>query len=396
MHVIIGIILILSLHEAHSVAAEEEHTHAVFQDDFEDFDEDAWEIYVPPDASYGTSWRVLEDDGNKVLSLKGTMWAGAGDPDWTDYTLTVRVKIVDMPEDEEARICVRLGDEGQLYFVSVPQSDPSFAKQYRGWFSNLAKAEMVCGDGAWHVFKIVCIGGSFWVYADGELVIECVDGDEPFLSGPIGLATGPSSNAYFDDVRVTVTHVDYINQLIEEAEVAIDEARLVEADFVEAEGMLEEARVKLSEGDLLSAERLSKDAAGKAIASMADEVSAAQEQPSEAQQSTNDQSSGSLSPERVATLITIGAAAVGVVGWMLRTRSERRRRAILFMELMEGVDEIYARYKTNADRCEAELHRFKDRVVEEFKHGMITEANYGVLDSRIEEYIGRVKDEVEE
>lgn len=397
LHVIFGVILILSLHEAHSAAAEEEHTHAVFQDDFEDWDEGAWDVYIPADASYGTSWKVLDDDGNKVLSLKGTMWVGAGDPDWTDYTLTVRVKLVDVPEEEEARICVRLGHEGgRRYLVSVPQQDPAFSKQYGGEFSNLAKVEMVCGDGAWHVFKIVCIGGEFWVYVDDELKMEYVDEDDPFLSGYIGFECGPHTNAYFDDVRVTVTHVEYIKQLIEEAEVAIDEARIVEADVVEAESMLEEARNKLTVGDLLSAERLSGDAALKAIASREDKVSATQEQPSDAQQPSPAQSSGGLSIERVATLITIGGAAIGAVGWMFRTRGIQRRRAILFRELMQGVEDTYNRFRTNAGQCEAELYRLKDRAIMEFKQGLITEENYGVLDGRIEEYIGRVKEENEE
>ncbi|UCD44524.1 MAG: hypothetical protein JSV27_10440 [Candidatus Bathyarchaeota archaeon] len=97
----------------------------------------------------------MDDDGNKVLSLKGTLWTRVGDPDWTDYTLTVRVKLVNVHEEEDARISVRLGDDGKRYFVSVPQQDPAFANQNRGEFSNMAKVDLVCGDGAWYVFKIV-------------------------------------------------------------------------------------------------------------------------------------------------------------------------------------------------------------------------------------------------
>ncbi|UCD44525.1 MAG: hypothetical protein JSV27_10445 [Candidatus Bathyarchaeota archaeon] len=41
LHVIFAVILILSLTASQWVAAEEEHTCAVFQDDFDDFDEDA-------------------------------------------------------------------------------------------------------------------------------------------------------------------------------------------------------------------------------------------------------------------------------------------------------------------------------------------------------------------
>jgi len=98
--------------------------------------------------------------------------------------------------------------------------------------------------------------------------------------------------------------------------------------------------------------------------------------------------------ERIATLITIGGATVGVLGWMFRTRSERRRRAILYKELMQGVDSIYTRFKMNARQCEAELYRFKEQMISEFKQGMITEENYNVLDERIEEYLAEIREEI--
>lgn len=98
--------------------------------------------------------------------------------------------------------------------------------------------------------------------------------------------------------------------------------------------------------------------------------------------------------ERIATLITIGGATVGVVGWMFRTRSERRRRVILYRELIQGVDSIYTRYKMNARQCEAELYRFKEQVISEFKLGMVTEENYNILDGRIEEYLAEIREEI--
>ena len=98
--------------------------------------------------------------------------------------------------------------------------------------------------------------------------------------------------------------------------------------------------------------------------------------------------------ERIATLITIGGATVGVIGWMFRTRSERRRRAILYKELIQGVDSIYTRFKMNARQCEAELYRFKEQVMSEFKQGLITEENYTILDGRIEEYLAEIREEI--
>jgi hypothetical protein len=391
---ILAFILALSCSAVHATTPGEEHTHAVFQDDFEDWDEDAWEMLVAPDASYGTSWKILDDDENKVLSLKGTVSALAGEPYWTDYTLMVRVKLVDVPEG--AFILVRMGEEGKKYVVEIPQQDPTFIKQLGGESYYLAKVPLAISNGTWHTVKVVCMGGEFWVYIDDELRIECKDEDNPILSGRIGFGCGSHSNFYLDDVWVAVTHIDYVRYLIEEAEEAIDEARMVGADVDEPEGMLKEARAKLAEGDLAAAEGLSKGAAEKAIGLKAEKVSGGQEPPPDVQQPSSTQPGPALSIERVATLITIGGATVGAVGWMFRTRGNRRKRAILFRELTQGVDNAYNRLRKNADQCEAELYRLKDRAIVEFKQGLITEKNYRALDERIEEYLGRLRDEAGE
>jgi hypothetical protein len=99
--------------------------------------------------------------------------------------------------------------------------------------------------------------------------------------------------------------------------------------------------------------------------------------------------------ERVATLITIVGAVASAFGWASRTRSERKRRKILFKELMQSVDDVYTRFKMNARQCEAELLRLKDQVIEAFKQGMINEDNYNVLIRRIEEYLREIREELE-
>lgn len=387
-------ILILSCSAVHATTPGEDHTYAVFQDDFEDLDEDAWEMLIAPDASYGTSWKIVEDDGNKILSLKGTVSASAGEPYWTDYTLMVRVKLVDGPEG--AFILVRLGEEGETYVVEIPPQDPTFRKEFEEESYYLAKVPLAINNGTWHTVRVVCVGGEFWVYIDDELRIECKDEDNPILSGRIGFGSGPHSNIYLDDIWVAVTHVDYVGYLIVVAEEAIDEARMVGADVDEPEGMLKEANTKLAEGDLAAAEGLSKGAAEKAIGLKAEKVSGGQEPTPDAQQPSPTQPGPALSIERVATLITIGGAAVGAVGWMFKTRGNRRRRAILFRELTQGVDNAYNRLRKNASQCEAELYRLKDQAIVEFKQGLITEKNYRALDERIEEYLGRLRDEAGE
>ena len=78
-----------------SVAAEDaEHAYVLFQDDFEDGEAGDWMIDIPPEAPPGSDWAVELDDGNHILSVKGFVWAEAGDYTWTNYTLEATVKLL--------------------------------------------------------------------------------------------------------------------------------------------------------------------------------------------------------------------------------------------------------------------------------------------------------------
>lgn len=384
-------LLVLTFTTVHASTPGEEHTFAVFQDDFEDFDENAWELNISPSASYGASWKVLDDGGNKVLSVKGTVGVAAGASYWKDYTLMVRVKFVDVPE--YLGIQVRMAETGQGYIASFSLTDIVFVKS-PGWESesiDFTKIPSTLSGNTWHTLKIVCVGDEFWIYVDNELKVEVKDETDPVLSGRIGFAVGPNSNVYFDDVRVAATHVDYVGYLITGAQLVIDEAKALGADVDEPERQLTEARAKLEEGDLGAAEGLARGAAEKAKGNMELATAERQEPPPEAQQPPAAQQGTPLSIERVATLLTIGGAIVGVGGWVLKARGERRKRTILFNELMQGTDDIYERRRTDAQLCEAELFRIKDRAINEYKKNLITEKDYYVLDEKIKEYITKLR-----
>jgi hypothetical protein len=387
---ILATLLVLTFTTVHASTPGEEHTFAVFQDDFEDWDEDAWELNIGPNASYGASWKVLDDGGNKVLSVKGTVGVAAGAPYWKDYTLMVRVKLVDVPE--YLGIQVRMAETGLGYIASFSLTDVVFTKSL-GWGAEsigFTKVESTLSSDAWHTLKIVCVGNEFWVYVDNELKIEAKDETDPVLSGRIGFAVGPNSNVYFDDVWVAATHVDYVGYLITGAQLIIDEAKVLDADVDEPERQLDEARAKLEEGDLGAAAGLADAAAEKAKGIKELATAERQEPPPEAQQPAAQQGTP-LSIERVATLLTIGGAIAGVGGWVLKARGERRKRAILFSELMQGADDIYERRQTDAQLCEAELLRIKDRAINEYKKNLITEKDYYVLDEKIKEYITKLR-----
>jgi len=110
---------------------------------------------------------------------------------------------------------------------------------------------------------------------------------------------------------------------------------------------------------------------------------------------TQPQAGITLSIEEIATLISIGGTIVGVAGYIARTLSAKRRRKILFKNLMDEIDEIYSRFKMNARRCEAELYKLRDQILDAFKEGTLDEDNYKVLSKRLEEYMKEIKGQIE-
>jgi cytochrome c-type biogenesis protein CcmE len=99
--------------------------------------------------------------------------------------------------------------------------------------------------------------------------------------------------------------------------------------------------------------------------------------------------------EEITLLISICGTVVGVIGWMARHHGMEKKRKILFKKLMEEIDDVYSRFKMNTRRCEGELQRLKNEVLDEFKEGMIDEDNYNVLDRRIDDYLKEVKEQID-
>ena len=88
-------------------------------------------------------------------------------------------------------------------------------------------------------------------------------------------------------------------------------------------------------------------------------------------------------------LLTVARARMIWIALIVPFRSNERTGQTL------GVKAARARYKMNARRCETELYKLKDQVLNEFKQGMIDEENYTVLDRRINEYLNEIREERE-
>lgn len=389
--------IILGCYVILSYAFDVEHTHIIFQDDFESGNVDKWIIEIPPDAQPEESvCAILLDEGSNVLSEKGAIWAFAGDFKWTDYTYEVKVKFLNLGSG--IHINFRTGIPGPRYFLGVWRELIIFTKEYSDTFMEIEQVEVDFKVDKWYTVKTVCSGNEFWVYVDDVLKFHIVDGDNPILSGRIGVECAPDSHIYFDDVKVYSTHELYVSILLQQAEDAINNARMKEFDTKKTEEKLSQAQAAYDEGQLSLAEELAEEVIEAVI-------NAEKAQPFEPQTSPSTLSKDSSSPPMTPTGITwsielitgvfsIGATIVGVGAWMFRTRNVKRKGRILVKRFMSEVDDIYSRFKMNSIRCELELLRLKNDVLNEFKEGIIDEQNFKILDERIDNYLSEVREEL--
>jgi hypothetical protein len=51
------------------------------------------------------------------------------------------------------------------------------------------------------------------------------------------------------------------------------------------------------------------------------------------------------------------------------------------------IDDVYSKLKSDRQKCEEELYRLRNTILEGFTDGRITEENYGIMDKRIDKYM---------
>jgi hypothetical protein len=100
-----------------------------------------------------------------------------------------------------------------------------------------------------------------------------------------------------------------------------------------------------------------------------------------------------ISVEWIAVITSLCGLTAGAGGWLFRSYSARKRHKILFTKLMEDIDDVYTRFRMNTLRCETELYRYKNQVLEDFKQGLIDEEKYNILDKRIDSYLKEIEEE---
>jgi hypothetical protein len=243
------------------VAADEEHSYIIFQDDFEDGDAEEWTIDVNLADAPESSWAVELDDGNHVLNMSGrSLGTLAGNIAWTDYTLELKVKTLTTVTD----VCINFRIQDISYYSL--QCGDHFALQKAKPVNShyLNSTESYLNPNTWYTITIVCIENSIKIYVDGVLWLSYLDENDPFLYGGLQVAVGGYEGApaamLIDDVKVFTTYRLYVTNLINKAEIEINNEKIFGADTIGAEEKLLEAQEALDNGNLSGAESIAKEA----------------------------------------------------------------------------------------------------------------------------------------
>ena len=234
---------------------QELYTLLIFKDDFEDGDFSDWRTDVDPRIE-GSRWKVEKEGDNQVLSCEGSSWGWAGDTEWTDYTIELKLKLVK-------------GGCGISFRIShKPEGAEHYTLSFSRYGLSLVKTELYLKEARttehkrvsidlnpdrWYDVQIFCIENNIKAYLDGVLKVEYSDEDNPFLTGAIDLGVFPHngdkpSHALFDDIKVSrIATTGDINDLITYTQSEIDKAREINADVSSAELKLEQVKQALAQ-----------------------------------------------------------------------------------------------------------------------------------------------------
>jgi len=166
----------------------------------------------------GTDWKVMDDQGNKVLAQlysdnpNGHFNIIVNDAlNMKDMTLSVRLKGVTGNHDQGGGFIWRFTDKDNYYVVrSNPLEDNMVLyKVEKGKRTDLPLVDKgrtygvdvpSLGD-TWHTMKLTVIDDLFTIYLDGTELFKVQDSTFPG-AGKVGLWTKADAVTYFDDFEI--------------------------------------------------------------------------------------------------------------------------------------------------------------------------------------------------
>jgi len=68
-----------------------------------------------------------------------------------------------------------------------------------------------------------------------------------------------------------------------------------------------------------------------------------------------------------------------------------RRKRVVIKALLNEIDDVYSKFKMNRLKCEEELSRLRNTILEDLTDGKITQENYDIMNERIQKYMGELR-----
>lgn len=82
----------------------------------------------------------------------------------------------------------------------------------------------------------------------------------------------------------------------------------------------------------------------------------------------------------------LATLAAAIIGWHY-TRKKKTKLG----QYLTHIDDTYLNFKMDAQECERELLSIKHLITEELKKGSIDEGTFGILDKKLDDYLGEVR-----
>ena len=166
--------------------------NVAYQEDFENGQAYDWTLEE--------GWQVVVDGSNHVLAGQGHYWAHSNQMFDVDYRLLFRLKLI----KGAIHLVYRLNDIGR-YFIGFSSDGSYLSKQIwpDEYHPDLATHEGKHSINNWHQVEIAGQGSKLSFYVDGSQELAYID-PQPFLSGSFAFETLDDSQAYVDDIYVTL------------------------------------------------------------------------------------------------------------------------------------------------------------------------------------------------
>ena len=165
----------------------------IFHDNFDDGTSDGWS------TSDGT-WAVVANKYHGTANPGVQSYALAGNTVWTDYTYSVDVTIRE-EGGQDVGIAFRAADADNHYLLAIRAVNSELYKRVGGLYTSLGLISTPNALNTQYKYIVSMIGSTIKITRD--TVVQATIIDSTFSSGKIGLRTAGSSQADFDEVKVT-------------------------------------------------------------------------------------------------------------------------------------------------------------------------------------------------